>query len=908
MRPPVSWSERCYAALVWLLCPAEFRARFGDEMVDFFRDALLDARTRAGRRGIVAVWGRAFPDVVATALREHIAALASPIAAPPLTPRDPMSIRLLGDARFALRGFRRNPVFFAVAILVVALGTGAVSTIFSVVNAVVLRPVPGTRDAAQLVEVGRTRTGSRGSLSASYPYYRYLADRTRMLDGIAAWAMLPLTLSTGAQGVQGLGHAVSGNYFSVLGVTPALGTFFSGNDDAALGAERGAVVSHAFWQRELAGDSAAIGRMLSVNGRQMTILGVAPPRFSGVYPALRTDAWIPLALRPELRGRAADLNDAGSSWMQLVGRLTDASTTDRAQAELSALTAQFVAAAGDAEPRGFAEYVAASVDPVAGVPSDAARSVTTFLSVLLAIAALVLLIASVNVASMLLARAVVRRREIAMRIALGATRARLIRQLLVESLLLFGVGGASGTLLALWGTRLLQRIELPIDMPIDLDIAPDLRVLAVTLVVALATGLVFGLAPAFRGSRLDVQSTLRSDSAGSGRQRSWLRDGLIVGQIAMSLVLLSSAGLFIRALGRGQASDPGFRVDGVVTASLDLGSAGYTEARARDFVWSLADRLRPFPGVQAVGYARILPLSMSSSGRDISIPGFAPPGGQDGEEFSVNTNEIDEGYFRAMRIPLLGGRDFAATDGDGMPRVAVVNETFAKRYFPAGDALGATVREDSAAITIVGIVRDSKYARLDEDPVPFFYQPVRQVWRPAVNLLVHTTGSPAAVTATLLREVAALDPTLPAAQVTTLRQSTAVVLLPQRVAAAVTGALGLTGLLLAAVGLYGVLSFSTAQRTREMGVRLALGASRTGIVRLVLGEGFRLVAVGIGVGLALAALATQALRPFLFGVSPLDPATFATIGAVLLGVATLATWLPARRAARVDPMQSMRQD
>ena len=903
-RPPPSWSERCYGALVHLLYPPHFRDRYGDEVRDLFRDRLLNARQQGGRLAEAHLWARTIPDLVATALSERTIALVR--RTPPVR-TDPMTRLLFNDARFALRAFRKHPFFFGTAILVVALGTGAVSTIFSVANAIVLRPIPGARDAAAIVEVGRTKPEGGGTLSASYPYYRHIAERTESLNGLAAWGMMPLTLNTGGQGVQGLGNAVSGNYFSVLGVRPALGAFFSGRDDVALGTEAVAVISYALWQRQLAGDSAVIGRTLRINGRPFTILGVAPPRFSGVYPALRTDVWTPLDVRAQLHGQPSNLGDPGAAWMQLFGRLAPGSTSTNAQRELSALTAQYVTSAGGAEARALNSYASARVDPVAGVPAEASGAIAGFLGVLLAIAALVLLIASVNVASMLLARAVVRRREIAMRLALGATRRRLVRQLLVESLLLFGFGGAAGTLLAVWSTRLLQRIELPIDLPLELDVSPDLRVLAVTLVVALATGLLFGLAPAFQGSRLDVQSTLRSDSAGAGRRRSRLRDGLIVGQIAMSLLLLSSAGLFVRALGRGRATDPGFAVDGVVTTTLDLESAGYADGRARIAVRTLTDRMAQFPGVQAVATMRVLPLSMSSEGRDVNIAGQAPPGGRAGDAISVSMTEVDEGFFNALRIPLVSGRGFARTDDANAPRVAVVNETFATRYFPAGDALGATFASDSQQVTIVGIARNAKYAKLDEAPTPFFYLPAAQQWRSVTNILVRTSGAPEAVTAALLRELATLDPSLPVPRITTLRQATAVVLLPQRVAAAVTGALGLTGLLLAAVGLYGILSFSTARRTREIGVRLALGASRQAIAQMVLGEGFRLVTVGIGAGLVLAVITTRALRPFLFGLNPLDPTTFAAMSSVLLSVALLATWLPARRASRVEPMQSMRE-
>lgn len=900
-RAPPSWSERAYTLLVALLFPADFRRRFGADVRDFFRDRLLEERARAGTLGVARTWFHALPDLVIAALHERANALVAP-----RPPQDRMATLLLNDARYALRAFRRQPVFFGVAALVIALGTGAVSTILSVANAIVLRPIPGARDASALVEVGRARPTGGGSLSASYSYYHHVSTRTRTLDGIAAWGMTMVHLDAGGQTVAGLGHAVSGNYFSVLGVTPALGAFFSGTDDVALGREPVAVVSHAFWRQRLGGDSTVIGRTLRVNGRPLTIVAVAPPRFTGVYPALRTDIWVPLELRTALRGDASTLGDPGASWMQLVGRLAAGASAAQARRELGALTAQYVATAGAGESRMMNEFTSADVDPVSGVPADVAGAVTGFIGVLLAIAALVLMIASMNVASMLLSRAVVRRREIAMRMALGAARSRLVRQLLVESSLLFVAGGALGALVAVWGTRLLQRIELPVDIPLDLDVAPDARVLVATLVVALLTGLAFGLAPAFQGSRLDVQTAIRSDSAGAGRRRSRLRNGLIVGQIAASLLLLSCAGLFVRALGKGRAADPGFKVDGVVTAALDVESAGYSDERARTFFRALADRMATVPGVQAVGHARFLPLSMSSSGLLINIPGRLPPKGMDG--FPVGTNTVDEGFFSALRLPIVRGRPFSRTDDERAARVAVVNETFARTWFPQGDAVGQTFRVDSNVVTIVGIAHDARQERLDEPPAPFVYLPFAQQWRSRAEILIHTTGAPEAATMALLRELAALDPTLPAPKVTTLAQATAVVLLPQRVAAAVTGALGAVGLLLAAVGLFGVLSFSTAQRTREIGVRLALGASRLGIVRMVLGEGLRLVGVGIAVGLVLAVATTRALRPFLFGVDPLDPLTFAAMGSILVVVAIAATLIPARRAATVDPMQSIREE
>ncbi len=911
-----SWSERCYRALVAVIYPRRFRDRFGEELGDLFRDRLHDARSQGGARAVAVLWLRIVVDLISSSLRERVSEVALRRQREAIDTSDsPFPNRhvslpraLLADARFALRVFRKNPIFVGIAVLVVSLGTGAVSTIFSVANAIVLRPIPGVPDASRVVEVARTRKGENGTLSASYPYYQHLRKSTKTLSGVAAWAMVSVVATPSTQGVAILGNAVSGNYFSVLGVRPALGSMFSGDDDVALMNEGVGVISYAFWQRQFGGDSGIVGRSMRVNGIPTVIIGVAPPRFTGVYPALRTDIWLPLGMRSRLHNTRDGFNDPNMSYMQLVGALRPGVSRDVARDELSTLTAQFASSQSIGEGKAMSEYTAAKVYAVAGVPGEVAGAVAGFFTILLAIAALVLMIASVNVASMLLARAVVRRREIALRMALGASKRRLVRQLLVESVMLFSVGGAAGTLLAFWGTRLLQRIELPIDVPLELDFTPDGRVLVVTLVVAIITGILFGLAPALQGSRLDVQSTLRSDSAGSGRRKSRLRDGLIVGQIAMSLLLLSSAGLFIRALGRGKATDPGFSADGVVTANIDVQSAGYDEAKARLLFRELSDRMAAVPTVEAVAWGRILPLSMNTIGYDVSVPGFTPPNGKPDDAFGVSANLVDGAYFAALKIPIIRGRAFTKADDEHSAHVAIVSESFVRRYFGDREALGATIRRDSVPVTIIGISKDAKFGKLDEENEAFLYLPTAQEWRSTGNILVRTRGAPEMVSAALLREMAALDPALPPPRITTLRQATAVALLPQRVAAAVTGALGVIGLLLAAVGLYGVLSFSTAQRTRELGVRLALGASRMRIMRLVLRDGIRLVAVGVSVGFALAFLATRALRPFLFGLNPLDPLTFVVIALTLVGVSVMATAIPAHRASTTDPMLSMREE
>lgn len=816
------------------------------------------------------------------------------------------AMNIIQDVRYALRTLRKNPVFTAVAIVVVALGTGAVSTIFSVANSVMLRPVPGVERPADIATIERTRTNGSGALSASYSYYQDVAARSHTLQGVAAWSILPMTVNARGQGVSALGNIVSGNYFDVLGVRPALGRFFQGAERDVVGQYPVAVISHNFWQRQFAGDSTIVGRSILINGVSFTIIGVTPNRFSGLYPVLRTDAWIPLMMQPQVRS-GRDLLSAGAAWLEMFGRVAAGATLAQANVEVAALTRQRATNPAVGEPGFMAAYAGARLQRLAGFPDKAVAPITAFIVVLFAVATLVLLIASVNVASMLLARAVARQREIAVRVALGAGRARLVAQMLTESVVLFVAGGLAGTLLAVYGTRALQAIELPVDVPMVLDLAPDWRVVVFTLVVALITGLLFGLAPALRGSRLPLAAALRNDNVDTGRGRSRLRNGLVAGQVALSLLLLTVSGLFVRALDKGKRVDVGIDVRNVATAALNVGSAGYDSARARLFYRELAARLANVAGVERVAFASILPLSMNSMGVDISIPGYVPTESQDGRTFSVLNNVVDDGYFAVTKMPVASGRTFRSSDNETAAPVVVVNETFARKYWPANEAVGRQVELDGNSMTVVGVVRDSKYSRLDESDTPFIFLPYAQHWHSDVHVLVRTRSDASQFSVALGRALHALDASLPEPTVTTLQQATSVVLLPQRAAVFVTGALGIVGLVLAGIGLYGVISFSTERRTREIGVRVALGADRRDVVRLVVGEGMKVVAIGIAIGLALAFAATRALASFLFGVSPLDGITFIAAALILTTVALLASYLPARRAAMVDPMTALRQ-
>ena len=888
-----AFSERVYALLLRLL-PEEMRSGFGGDMRDVFRDHLRYARSRSGWRGVLLLWLRTVPDLVYTAIHEREDAMLNAVGQ---------------DARYAVRMLRKHPVFTFVAVAVVALGTGAVSTIYSVANAVVLRPVPGVAHPSDVVTVERTRADGRGSRSASYPYYEHLAKNTHALSGVAAWDMVTLTLSTGGEGTLAHANLVTGNFFNLLGTKPALGRFFAADEDAASAAKPVMVISHERWQRRFNGDSSIVGSKVLVDGHPFTVIGIAERGFSGLYPVLRIDAWLPIAMQPVVRRGNDLLSSVGAGWLTLVGRVAPGSSREAARAELSGLTKQFSASVEASTSENFADWTGVRVQPSTGLPADATTPVLAFFLVLLAVSGLVLMIASVNVASMLLARAATRRREIAIRMALGAARARLVRQLLTESILLFVLGGSLGIVLAIYATRLLSRIHLPVDVPLLIDVSPDARVLAVTLLVALVTGTVFGAAPALDGSRADVATAMRSDTAAAGRTRSRLRSTLVAVQVASSMLLLTTSGLFVRALARGHRVETGYDIQHVATAAIDVSLSGYDSTRARAFYDDLRDRLRAVPGVSTVAYARVLPLAMNTMGYGITVPGYTPPQDRANRGLTANADLVDEGYFDALHLPIVAGRGLRASDNASAPQVVIVSEQFARTFWPGQNAIGKVITlENDKPITVVGLTRDVKFARLNEDPAPFMYLPLAQHWESDINVLVRTTGEASSLAAPIREAVRALDPMLPPPAAVALEESAAIVLLPQRFAVIVTAALGALGLVLAVIGLYGVVSFSTAQRTREVGVRMALGAARRDVIQLIVRDGMRVVGIGIVIGLTLAGLATRLLRPFLFGVDPLDVTTFVSMAAVLGGAALVASLIPARRAAAADPMDALRQD
>ena len=814
----------------------------------------------------------------------------------------------VADRRYAGRMLRKSPVFSIITILVVSLGTGAVTTIFSATNAMLLRPLPGAANASRLFSVDRKHKNRDEGMSASYRYYKAIRDNTHSFDGVAAWNEIPLTVSVGGSGTLAYGNVVTGNYFSVLGVHPELGRFFAADEDRTPLTHPVMVISDGFWRSTFGADSGVVGRTVQVNGHPFTVIGVVPPAFRSIFIPLksgRVGAGDDEAAAFALGSRSRRCH--GEQLHRVFARLKDGVSRDAARAEVAALTAAWVASG--VEPMPWAKnYTDARLVPLSGLPEDATQAIVGFFFLLLGASALVLLIASVNVAAMLSARAAARRREMAVRAALGAKRSRLVRQLLTESLVLFLLGSAGGIAIALTATRALERLPLPDE--ISLDLAPDYRAIAFALAVSLVAGVVFGLAPALQAARTDIAKRIRDDAPSSGFRRTKFSTALIVGQLALSLLLLVAAGLFLRALQRGNRIDPGFDAAGVSIASLNTESWGYDSTTGRAFYRELRGRLEAVPGVTAVSFSNVIPLAAQNSSAYITADNAAgaTPGDAGGSRVRTGVFNVDADYFTVLRMPIVRGEAIGRTNDDRSGRVAVINETFANKVWPGGNAVGRTFIYDSNTVTVVGVARDAKYAWLTEVRTPFAYFPVAQQWDPRAVVLVRSTAAPDQMAIAIQRAVQSIDPGLPRPVVTTLREANSIVLLPQRVAAIVTGALGAIGLLMATVGLYGVISYSVSRRIREIGIRVALGARHADVLGMVVREGMRLAVAGVAIGLLLAVAATRLMSSFLFNVSPLDLLTFVGMSLLFLCIAFVSSYLPARRAASSDPMTALRTD
>jgi predicted permease len=810
---------------------------------------------------------------------------------------------ILRDVRYAVRILKRSPGFTLLAALTVALGIGATTTIFSVVNSVLLKPPPGVRNAGALVRLYRVAEDGSSYHEFSYPNYLEYRAADTGLDELAATAVTSVVMSGAVEPQPLIGLLVSGNFFGMIGVRPALGRFFPA-DDATAAAERGVVLSYGTWSRRFGADSSIVGRTVDLNRVPFTVIGVTEEGFRGPNSVVEGGLWLPIEAAPALID-GIDLSARDDTWIDPFGLRGPGVSIERAEAALERVSANLRAEYPEESP----DY-GIDVRPYRPVGTRAFGAAMGFSAFLFLISGTVLLIACLNVGGMLLARAAGRGREMAMRLALGAGRRRVIRQLLTESALLFTLGGAGGVLIALYVTRLMNAFQLPFDFPLAIDFTPDLRALAFSLAVALLTGLVFGLAPALHVTRPDLQATLRAGSAAGGSSRSRTRNAFVVTQVAGSALLLIGAGLFARGLARADSVNLGFEPDGVHALDWELDLYGFTEERAAGFFRELMERAAQLPDVGSVAAIDAPPVTLGGRASPFDAVGRAAPTDEEARP-ETDYARVAGAYFETFRIPIVRGRRFAEADRQGAVRVAIVNETFARRNWPDELPLGKRIRLsalDDAELEIVGVARNAKYRTLTEEPRAMVYVPYEQ-WPIASLVILARVERPGPNVAAALRgAVREIDTALPIEINAPYREFMGIAMLPSRAAALFTTVFGAVGLLLAAMGLYGVLAFAVTQRTREIGIRMALGAGTGSVRALVIGSGVKLVGIGLAIGLGLALAGTRFLSSLLYGLSPTDPVTFAAIVLLLVGVALLASYLPAWRATRIDPLEALRAE
>jgi len=813
---------------------------------------------------------------------------------------------LLQDVRYALRQFAHAPGFTLVAVVTLGIAVGANTAIFSIVNALLLRPPANVADPERIVSIWTSDFSGPSFGASSYPDFEDFSQQTDVLSGVTAFTPQAVNLVDGDETVRLSAERVSANYFEVLGVPPERGRML----DTADGVDRQPVVviSHSLWLRRFGGDPGVIGRAIRLNAGLFTVIGVAPRGFEGSLRGLRADVWAPIEVSALLTGNANALTQRGSRGLMLLGRLQPGISLEQASERFAVVSRQLLAAYPNEwrDLSGSGRTISLLPERASRVLPELGGLVVGFMALLSAVVGLVLLICCANVASLLLARATGRSREFAVRSSLGAERRRLVRQLMTESTLLALLSAGAGTLIALAATNLPLRLLPPLPLPVSIDIDVDLRVLGFTMAVALGAAVFFGLAPALHATRVDTWSALKQGGIGRlGRKRFRLRDLLVTTQVAMSLVLLVGASLFLRSLQHAATVDPGFDPENVVVASFDLQTQGYSEAQARAFYEQLSERAAALPGARGVTLARNIPLSGDGGRRSAGVEGYEP---QPGEDMEFYFNVVGPEYFDVMRVPIVRGRGFAASDRAGSTQVAVVNESFARRFWPGESAIGKRISQFGVgSIEVVGIARDGKYETLAEAPRPYIFRPYLQNFD-EMTLHVRIDDNAASFIPQLRAEIRALDAQLPILAIGEMQSEMAFATLPQRIAATLLSACSSLALLLAAVGLYGVVAYAVSARKREIGIRMALGASRNGVVRLVLGKSLRLLGWGTVIGLVVALVGARAIGAFLGGVSPIDPIALLAGPAVLAATALLASYLPARRAARVDPMQSLRQE
>jgi len=826
------------------------------------------------------------------------------------------------DVRYAVRTLVRAPGFTAIIVCTLALGIGANTAIFSLLDQVLLRRLP-VKDPERLIQLddpGTFRGRTMNNRTFSYPMYQDFRDRNDVFSGVLARAQVAATISWKGRAERVTGELVSGNFFDVLGTRPHLGRLFTQSDDTTPGGHPVAILGHGYWTRRFGSDPTVLNQSITVNGHPMTVVGVAASGFTGVDVGGASDVYVPIMMKAQMTPTWNDLDNRRSRWVNIFARLKPGVTMEQADAGMQVLFKQIleqdIKEYTDATERFRTRFLAKTLVLMPGQKgeSNIRRQFSDSLIVLMAMVGLLLVIACANVANLLLARATSRHKEVAIRLAVGAGRMRIVRQQLAESLVLALSGGALGLIVASWtGALLIGSLPGASDGSVTLSSDPDLRVMSFTLGLSIATALLFGIAPAIQSTRSGVAGTLKDEAGGvvGGTGHARVRKGLVVAQVALSVMLLAGAALFARSLYNLRSLDPGFTVDRLLSFGIDPSLSGYDQPRAKALYKGAQERLAALPGVRSVSMSSIAPLSGNGWQATMRMDGYTPK--QD-ENMNISINSVGPGFFATLGIPLIAGRELTDRDVEGAPQAVVINEAMARYYWGSernaiGKRLGYRRDQRGFPLEVVGVVKDSKDTSL-RDEIPRFMYPSYQQEPDLteMNFFVRTQADAAGVTAAVRDAIRALDPALPIYGVKTMEAQASESLFVERMVAWLSAAFGALATLLAAIGLYGVMSYAVARRTREIGIRMALGAERRAVLWLVLREVALLSIVGIAGGLAISLYATRFVKAQLFGLSATDPATLAIAAATIALVAFLAGYLPARRASALDPMLALRTE
>ena len=813
---------------------------------------------------------------------------------------------LLQDLRYALRTFRNRPTFTLVAILTIAIGIGANTTIFSWLRSLVLNPFPGATQPERIVAIENTAPNGE-PITTSYLDFRDFRDNLKLLENVTAYRGYVFSTGDAPHTERVWGEMVSGGVFDMFGVTPEAGRFFSAEErDDAQNTHAVVVISHSYWKSRYHGDLSAVGSVLRVNRTPLTIIGVAPEAFHGTHAGLDFEFWIPLTMYGQMTHTGQwMLQDRNTRNFMLLARLARGASIDQAREEVRALANRMAEADADSN-RG----IGASVLPVWESHFGTQATLLTPMTILMGAGAGVLLIVCANLANLLLARATARQQEFSIRLALGAGSGRLVAQLLTETFLMSMAGSVCGLILAKWLGGALRWLLPAVARPVMLAPPLDAQVFLFTASLALVVTALAGVAPALHSVRANVNDALKQGgrSGDSRIHAQRLRGSMVISEMALAVVALVGAALFLKSFDKSRAIDPGFSPDGVVLAQFDFSTAGYDAQQTDTFCRRLKERLERAPGVSAVSYDDSVPLGFSGGNWEtLEVEAYTPG---PNENMKIYRDLVSPGFFDSMKIPLLEGRDFDWRDDPSSTKVMIVNQEFVRRFLADRGTIGRKVHGWGQWFTIVGVVKDSKYHRVTESPEPYFYIPIRQIYRPEYGLTFHvrTSGNMSDAIAAVRRETAAIDPALTIFDAEPMTEYISASLFGAKIAADLLTLLSGAGLLLAAMGLYGVLAYSVAQRTREFGVRVAMGARHSDILSLIFRESAKLAVTGTAVGLILAAAATRLVANQIYGVSPLDPLAFGEVGLVLVTTALIASLVPAWRAARVEPMLALRYE